>query len=801
MRQELINLLEEARKNLKNNTNKIKNNTIWMKFENIKTDIDKVAATKNPLVKEYIDIHKESEKNPISNIGRMAREMRRLVVKMESYTAAAEMCTNDADKKELLDARDKLLNDPAINKYEKYLEGLKYLAGATNEVSPEVEEFFREELVVPLQSKDSMYEKHRVGVDEYIKQEIEKLDKQEVEMNAKLPEIEKELQELDIKERAAGTMHKKLAEAFDKVAEAEKEREEFEKNKASMTKEEADKKDFQLRQKLNNSKSDVKIRSQMYGSPERKALIIEKSRLESAISNLPSKRKDLNELKLSPENQEKLDEYQKVKAPFTARDLFVKQALGHKKLTENFIGKYLDRADRVKGSQFGDRQTPGTMCIAMMLLKGYKIEDITNPSALLDVKKEIGEEYIRRREAKDVEWFAKTMYDGGFLMMDAFKKYIKDHKNELKTENDLTTHIGTLGLLAVTCFDVFQEIGHFKGVYKTAEECEFLIDKIGGYVCAAGAAAEKGVFYDDISFTADYIAGEMGRQIRTKMLLDEIQKDDPDIETATIPQYEAVASNAQLTTMPEFNAIYTKGSEVHFENLSKEDAKQLAYMQTMEFVQKNDIRLYRAKYPVKAKNSPESVFNKIEIGEQLPCVVSRGGKQLVATDIAVKVEKGFRSLFNKKIVAERSKNSDQFNTMLDEYKKALPNIKDNKKDIENIEALKDLKEAAKNYILAKRAQKGYESKEMLDNDVDHKMLGQKKGGRSIFTTRGKDRYEFAVKILTYVTGLEKCHDEYQKQQDHLEFVKNEQNEIKNLAQNDIKNVELNNMENDMVNEM
>ena len=185
------------------------------------------------------------------------------------------------------------------------------------------------------------------------------------------------------------------------------------------------------------------------------------------------------------------------------------------------------------------------------------------------------------------------------------------------------------------------------------------------------------------------------------------------------------------------------------------------------------------------------------------CVVSLGDKQLIDTDIAVKVEKGFRSLFNKKIVAERSKNSDQFNTMLDEYKKALPNIKDAKKDIENIEALQDLKEAAKNYILAKRAQKGYESKEMLDNDVDLKMLGQAKGGRSIFTTRGKDRYEIAVKILTYVTGLEKCHEDNKKQQEHLEFVKNEQNEINNVAQNDIKNVEQNNMENenDMVNGM
>ena len=85
---------------------------------------------------------------------------------------------------------------------------------------------------------------------------------------------------------------------------------------------------------------------------------------------------------------------------------------------------------------FGDRQTPGTICVAMMLMKGYKLEEIMDPTALLDEKKEIGQEYINHRQAGDVQWYVKTMYDGSIAMMDAFKKYVKEHKDELDEDDE-----------------------------------------------------------------------------------------------------------------------------------------------------------------------------------------------------------------------------------------------------------------------------------------------------------------------------------------------------------------------------
>ena len=65
----------------------------------------------------------------------------------------------------------------------------------------------------------------------------------------------------------------------------------------------------------------------------------------------------------------------------------------------------------------------------------------------------------------------------------------------------------------------------------------------------------------------------------------------------------------------------------------------------------------------------------------------------------------------------------------------------------------------------KRAQKGYKTQKTLDYEVDRKMLGKEKGGRSIFTTKGRDKYEFALEIVTNIVNLENKYgmDEMQKQ--------------------------------------
>ena len=51
-------ILREAKNQLANNKGILKNSPIIQQFVEARKRIDAVAATKNPLVKEYINIHK-----------------------------------------------------------------------------------------------------------------------------------------------------------------------------------------------------------------------------------------------------------------------------------------------------------------------------------------------------------------------------------------------------------------------------------------------------------------------------------------------------------------------------------------------------------------------------------------------------------------------------------------------------------------------------------------------------------------------------------------------------------------------
>jgi hypothetical protein len=184
--------------------------------------------------------------------------------------------------------------------------------------------------------------------------------------------------------------------------------------------------------------------------------------------------------------------------------------------------------------------------------------------------------------------------------------------------------------------------------------------------------------------------------------------------------------------------------------------------------------------------------------QKMECVVSRGGKQLVATDVPVRVDDCFKNLESKKFRGKEEKNSIEFNKMMEEYDKACGNLNYDKADKDNLEALKDLKEAAKAYIIAKRNQKGYTSEKMLDDKVDLVMMGKEKGGRSIFTTQGRDRYEFAVKVMANIFNIEKHYKEPEMQMENTEIKNPENNEIKQPENTEIKipEQEINEIQND-----
>ena len=153
-------ILKDAKNQLANNKGILKNSPIIKQFVEARKKIDAVAATKNPLVKEYINIHKEAEKNTNSTIGRMTRAMKNIAAQHMIYMTAIEMSTDKEEKQRLKEMADNLTKHPAVAAYSKYIEGLRYLSGEIKEVSSEVRTFFKRELAVPLQEKKSKYEKN-----------------------------------------------------------------------------------------------------------------------------------------------------------------------------------------------------------------------------------------------------------------------------------------------------------------------------------------------------------------------------------------------------------------------------------------------------------------------------------------------------------------------------------------------------------------------------------------------------------------------------------------------------------------
>ena len=106
--------------------------------------------------------------------------------------------------------------------------------------------------------------------------------------------------------------------------------------------------------------------------------------------------------------------------------------------------------------------------------------------------------------------------------------------------------------------------------------------------------------------------------------------------------------------------------------------------------------------------------------------------------------------------------------MLRAYDKAVRELGDEKKsDAEFLAQMAKVKEAASDYMNAKRAQKGYNSKDMSQEEIDKRMLG-KGGGASIFTSKGKERYAFAMDLIQEITNMEKAMQEEQrkKKQSH-----------------------------------
>ena len=379
-----------------------------------------------------------------------------------------------------------------------------------------------------------------------------------------------------------------------------------------------------------------------------------------------------------------------------------------------------------------------------------------NPKAYLAEKKVYGAEYMEHRQKDDKGWYAEEMYKSADGIMKGIEAYCIKHKDTLKTGKDLTLHGDNLALAGLMCWDMFQELPKCKSYAVSTPEQKFIErhEKASKYSFAMGVGSAYRIEYDLLK-KSDMDKGiateEMRRQIYIKMLIDEIQKDKPDVESILSSVEQQADIMEQLGFIPEVKKLFDENEQIDLDNLTVEDMKTLGTMMSTEFLENNNIMVATLKNPVKAVDPPEdSMYTE---GQKMDRVVLCHDKQVIKTDIPVKMDSFIKSMEPKGIRGKSKDNSDQFNQLLTAYDDTINKFKERPINEKSIQEMKDLKAAAEAYVAAKRAQKGYEAKGTLDENIDAKMLG-KESGASIFTTRGKDRYEFAINILTQVQELE-----------------------------------------------
>lgn len=649
------------------------NNERIQNFVKEKQEIDQFSADKNPLIKEYIHLHKEAEKRPYTKIGRMQKKMKEIALRQEVYKEAAKLCKDEADKKALLDEIETLNNSPEMDAYEKYVEGLKFLAGMIDEPRKEVVDFFamvlQEQLPV---DKSNIYELYRSGIDSW-----------------------------------EGDQHKK-----------------------------------------------------------------------DDIRNLDDDAKALN------------DAYQKKVAAAKARELFAKNQRALKSIEAQFVGfGVIKEGESTPG--FRGRMAPSAFFIGRMLAAKHPLEKILDPNELVEEKKAVGKEYLEHFEKKDTQWALEMIYENSQYMMEAVKKYAKDHKSEMKTEEDLVMHGSTFGLLAYLCFDNVQELEHirkgdsYQGCFVniSQEETKAMEDKLEKYTYASGMGWNLTINYELHTVNAPSTKKEIARQMCMKTMLDEIQKDEPDLENQLLSNDEYDLLVKQLDHMDEVQNIFGEEVNIDTESLTNEKVEVLGSMMSFKFVNDKKLQYHNPKITVKVKKDPQDLnAGELEDGQKLEKVVTANGKQLVETDLPAITEQHLSNLEKKNLRGKESGNSKEFNDMMDSYDATIGKMSEKEfLNADFLPELEKLKSFATKYIEAKRKQKGHLEADVPNIAIDNKMLGKDSGknaekvkGGSIFTSRGKERYEFALKAIMRVTELENKIREYSKPRPQMKFEGNMQ---------------------------
>ena len=249
---------------------------------------------------------------------------------------------------------------------------------------------------------------------------------------------------------------------------------------------------------------------------------------------------------------------------------------------------------------------------------------------------------------------------------------------------------------------------------------------------------------------------------------------------------------AQLSNVAEIKDTMQLGTKA-----TKETIKLAGEILNGDFIKEKQLDYVLPEYTMSAK---EEILDEYGIpivseGQKMSALLMRGEKQEITTNLPIKNKMGaFLGELESKREGFRGKskdNSNEFNNLLKTFDEIVSNL--NQKDItdeKRLENLDKIKEIAGAYILAKREQKGYTSKSIPDKDVDKKMLGLIKGGKSIFTTRGKERYAFAERLIGHAMNLENAIKESQMSKEQKEAQKTKMKDVQNkeMKENVVTNV-------------
>lgn len=471
------------------------------------------------------------------------------------------------------------------------------------------------------------------------------------------------------------------------------------------------------------------------------------------------------------ENKKLEQDYLKALAPTKAKELFSRQATKFAAIEEQFLGTdYIGNRNTYSERPFTDRVTPSSFCVGKMLQMGYSLDQVLDPRALIDVKKEVGAFYKNIRDTKNVALYTEEMYKNCEAMIASFKDYVKKHKDELKTETDLVHHMSKLGMLANYCYDNLQELP--KGAekikdlginfpFKTQKELSDMATYIGTFAVAAGNSNGAKINYHLEMTNGLELGAILEKLIYMNRFLEEIQKDDPNYDSFLLTGDDRGEMLYQIHTLPEFEAIFGEETNIDPEimDLDKETLSKLAHMFTMDFVKENKLTYDRARVPLTVTKTPSyTMGNKDDLqkDDTIHCAVTRGDKQLVLTNMYARIDKRLRNLEPKNFRGKEKDNSPQFNTLLKVYDDMCKNVADaGLSDKEYLEELAKMKEASLAYLNAKRAQKGYPPATQIPDHYDSKMRGAEKG-KGLATKKGKDRYVFAMTAVIQIEKVEKA---------------------------------------------